>query len=208
MARNPIRQLKSLYPWPEEKPDKPEQHEQWFNPRKQILLREVVPREAKLVVELGSWLGDSTRWFCDWCPDATVVAVDTWLGSTEHLLKRRDLLPVLYDTFLANCWEYRDRLIPFRNTSLSALNFLAGLKLKPDVIYIDSGHDFWGVLSELETSYGLFPKAIMIGDDYTPSNNVGLALKGFVGCGGRVGGSVYRSWEIETQHYVWTVRKK
>lgn len=197
MARNPIRLLKSVFPWPDVKPDILEQRERWFHLRKQILLREVVPRDAKLVVELGSWLGDSTRWFCDWCPDATVVAVDTWLGSVEHLLKRRDLLPVLYDTFLSNCWEYRDRLIPFRNTSLAALNFLSKLKLKPDVIYFDSDHSFWGLLSELETVNSLFPQAMLVGDDYTAENTVGEALKAFAD----------RSrYKIEASNYTWIVR--
>jgi len=199
MARNPIHLLKSMFPWPDEKPGILEQREGWFNPRKQILLREVVPRDAKLVVELGSWLGDSTRWFCDWCPEATVVAVDTWLGSVEHLLKRRDLLPILYGTFLANCWEYQDRLIPFRNTSLAALNFLDRLKLKPDVIYFDSDHSFWGLLSELETANSLFPEAIFIGDDYIAENTVGKALGAFADRSGH---------KIEASNYTWIARNK
>jgi len=208
MARNPIRLLKSMYPWPEEKPNVPERHERWFNQRKQILLREIVPRDTKLIVELGSWLGNSTRWFCEHCPEATVVAVDTWLGSTEHLGKRRDLLPVLHDTFLTNCWQYRDRLIPFRNTSLAAMNFMAKLKLRPDVVYFDSDHSFWGLLSELETALNLFPEAMLIGDDYTAENSVGKALKTFVeyvqpcqGC------SMWRGWQVEHLNYTWIVRK-
>lgn len=209
MAKNPIRLLKFMFPWPDKKPSVSEQRERWFNPRKQALLREVIPQDTKLVVELGSWLGDSTRWFCEHCSKATVVAVDTWLGSTEHLLKRRNLLPVLYDTFLVNCWEYRDRLIPFRNTSLAAMNFLAGLKLKPDVIYFDSDHSYWGLLSELETANSLFPKAILVGDDYIAKNTIGRALATFTeykqpceGC------SLWRGWEIETMSYTWIVRNK
>lgn len=196
MARNPIRLLKSLFPWPDEKPDVPERHERWFNRRKQILLREVVPRNAKLVVELGSWLGDSTRWFCDWCPEATVVAVDTWLGSAEHLLKRRELLPILYDTFLANCWKFRDRLIPFRNTSLVALNFLAGLGLQPDVIYFDCDHSYWGLTAELKTTQSRFSDAIFTGDDFT-GPEVGPAVENFAGI----------HFGIRTLHNTWYLVK-
>jgi len=176
---NPIHLLRSLFPWPAEKPDVPERHERWFNQQKQILLRKVIPHDVGLVVELGSWLGDSTRWFCEWCPEATVIAVDTWFGSVEHLLRRRSVLPMLYDTFLANCWEYRNRLIPFRNTSLAALNFLYRLELEPDMIYFDSDHSFWGLLAELETSHALFPRCIFVGDDYGDPT-IGNALKTFV----------------------------
>jgi len=209
MTRNPIRTLKSLFPWPDERPGLPKRSERWFSAKKQVLLRKVIPSDVKLIVELGSWLGDSTQWFCKQYPEATVVAVDTWLGSTEHLVKRHTLLPVLYDTFLVNCWEYRDRLIPFRNTSLGALNFLSQLKLKPDAIYFDSDHSLWGLLSELEVANSLFSEAVFIGDDYTTSNTVGDALRTFTeyeqpsqGC------SMWRGWTIESLNYTWTVRKK
>jgi len=165
--KNPIAVLKTLFPWPEERPDVPLRRERWFNTRKQVLLRRVVSRDSKLVVELGSWVGDSTQWFLTHCPKAVVIAVDTWLGSCEHLVKRRALLPILYETFLANCWEYRDRLIPFRNTSLTALSYLSKLGLKPDVIYFDSDHSYWGLTAELEMACELFPGTEFLGDDYS-----------------------------------------
>lgn len=203
-----IQLLKSLFPWPGEKPDIPELHERWFNRRKQVLLREVVPRDAKLVVELGSWLGDSTRWFCEWCPEATVVAVDTWLGSAEHLLKKRELLPVLHETFLANCWEFRDRLVPFRNTSLGALNFMAWLRLKPDVIYFDSDHSFWGLMSELETAQELFSEALFVGDDGSDPT-VENVLQTFSDyeqpCVG--GCEEFRGWDHEVRNNTWVIIK-
>jgi hypothetical protein len=116
---------------------------------------------VELIVELGSWLGQSARWFLKHCPNATVVAVDTWLGSCEHILKRQAILPTLYETFLVNNWEWQDRLIPFRNTSLAALNFVHGLGLKPDVVYFDSDHSYWGLTAELETTLELFPDALI-----------------------------------------------
>jgi len=202
MAKDPIQLLKSLYPWPDEKPNLPEQRERWFNPRKQILLREAIPRDAKLVIELGSWLGDSTRWFCDWCPDATVVAVDTWFGSVEHLLKRKELLRVLYDTFLVNCWEYRDRLIPFRNTTLAALNFLSGLGLKPDVIYFDSDHSKRGLFADLATATDHWLDPVFVGDDYVEGNTVAKAVSLFQQY------PTSHRWDIKTLHYTWYLKRE
>ena len=205
MVRHPIRTLKTLFPWPDEKPQVPEQHGWWFSLKKQILLREVVPRDAKLVVELGSWLGDSTRWFCEYCPKATIVAVDTWLGSAEHLLRRRGVLPILYDTFLVNCWKHREQLIPFRNTSLAALNFLGELGLKPDVIYFECDHSYWGLTAELETANSLFPSAMFIGDDYT-GGRISEALADFLD---RVRSNENNNFfsKVDTLHNTWHLQR-
>jgi len=202
--KRPLTYLKALFPWPVDKPNVPPRRERWFSKQKQILLRKVVPRDAKLVVELGSWYGDSTKWFLQHCPNATVVAVDTWLGSAEHLIKKRAVLKTLYETFLVNCWEHRSRLVPFRNTSLAALNFLSGLRLKPDVMYFDSDHSYWGLLAELETAQTLFPKAIFIGDDYT-GGSILTSIAEFTRYQ-RFGQC--RGWKVEHQHDSWHIVKE
>lgn len=207
-SKDPITVLKSLFPWPAERPNVPLRRERWFNTKKQVLLRRTVPTDVKLVIELGSWLGDSTRWFLDHCPEATVVAVDTWLGSCEHLMKKRRLLPVLHETFLANCWEYQNRLIPFRNTSLAALNFLNGLGLKPDAIYFDSDHSHHGLVAELETAQLFFPEAVFVGDDYT-GGTIAQTIEEFTNAFSHYkpdrNRMVWRGWKVEHLHDSWHI---
>jgi hypothetical protein len=199
--------LKATFPWPEHPPDVPKDMTGWFHKGKQALLSEVVPQDSKIVVELGSWLGQSTRWWLKHCPKATVIAVDTWLGSCEHIRKKAHILPVLYETFVVNNWEFRDRLIPFRNTSLAALNFVHHLGIKPDVVYFDSDHSYWGLRAELETAGELFPEAIFVGDDFEEGNPVDKAVVEFAGI--ETGDIVNsKGWkDVRTLNFSWYIDK-
>lgn len=140
----------------------------WLSDSTRELLASVLGDETTLIVELGSWLGLSTRFIADCAPNATVIAVDHWLGSAEH----RDrpelaaLLPMLYQTFLRNCWDYRGRVIPCRMDVCVALEELANRGLTPDVVYLDAAHDFETVLEHVQTVRKLFPAAVLIGDDW------------------------------------------
>ena len=198
--RNPLLTLKSIYPWPEKIPDVPPNLSGWFKPSKQKLLRRVIPKDAKVILELGSWLGQSTTWFLSHAPEAIVIAVDTWLGSVEHVLKGnyRRMLPTLYETFLVNCWEHRDRLVPVRNTSLMAMQLLKELRIKPDVIYYDSDHSFHGLTSELNMAFEFWPEVMMVGDDYA-DNDVGLTVDGFCS---------RHTFEVDTEMFSWHLRRK
>ena len=81
--------------------DVPKNDHGWYPKENEALLTPKV-KDKKLVVELGSWLGKSTRvWLNN--SDAKVVCVDTWRGSVEHTENRKDIkgiLPSLKDTFL------------------------------------------------------------------------------------------------------------
>jgi predicted O-methyltransferase YrrM len=138
----------------------------WFNKlNKEMLIDDV--KKSTIIVELGSWLGLSTRWLCD-NSKATVYAIDHWNGSIEHQNRGdvKDKLPTLYDTFIVNCWDYKDRIIPIRGNSLDGLIELREIKVIPDLIYIDASHEYEDVLNDLEYSHKLFPSAVIIGDDW------------------------------------------
>lgn len=161
--------LRRLFVWPPEKPALSPVVEGYFSPGHEKALGQFVSGETKLVLELGSWLGKSTLWFLDRCPRATVVAVDTWLGSPEHYAPKPSLLgrlPTVYETFLVNCWPYRDRLIPMRTTSLVGLRLVKQAGLAPDLIYVDADHQYWAVKGDVQSAHELFPQARLIGDDY------------------------------------------
>jgi hypothetical protein len=132
-----------------------------------MLTRSLSP-STRLVVELGAWLGLSTRFLADAAPAATVVSVDHWKGSPEHHSEERyaKLLPRLYETFLARCWDYRHRIVPLRTTTLDGLRQAAAHGLKPDFIYVDAEHTCEAVTAELCLARQLFPEAALGGDDY------------------------------------------
>ncbi|MBI3866030.1 MAG: class I SAM-dependent methyltransferase [Planctomycetia bacterium] len=157
------------HPWPNEKPVVPPFPDRnWLFPATEGLLRNTVPQTSKLIVELGSWTGRSTRFLAELAPSATIVAVDHWEGSPEHRTdpELRDALPRLYETFLAECWAERERIIPVRSSSVAGLRAVAQAGLVPDAVYIDADHRFESVVADLTAALDLFPSAVIVGDDW------------------------------------------
>jgi predicted O-methyltransferase YrrM len=140
----------------------------WFFPATRDLLTRSLTPEVKLVVEVGSWTGRSTRYIADAAPGAAVIAIDHWKGSPEHEQdpELAPALPNLYDTFLAECWAYRDRIVPLRAASVAGLLRVRELNLRPDIVYIDGDHRYEAVVADLTTTLDLFPEATIVGDDW------------------------------------------
>jgi hypothetical protein len=167
---SPLGRLRRAFPWPAAKPDveSSTEHAGWLGDGTDQALTSVLSDRTQVVVELGAWLGMSTRFIAEKSPHATVVSVDHWQGSPEHRARAefRSILPTLYETFLAQCWSFRDRIVPLRMSTLEGLRTVARFGIDPDVIYIDAEHSYEAVTSELELASELFPRARLIGDDF------------------------------------------
>ncbi len=142
----------------------------WYGNRKPMkrLLKE---REIHTVVEVGSWLGKSTRHIARNLPkDGKVYAVDHWLGSPEHQPGKdcyREGLSRLYRQFLSNVIHAKltHKIIPIRLPSLEAEKALKDLK--PDLIYIDASHEFEPVYQDLSVWYPhVKGHGVLCGDDW------------------------------------------
>lgn len=147
------------------------------------LSRAVQELRPRLVVEIGVWKGASVITLAKAmqaaAPGGVVVAVDTWLGSSEHYIHARfaaDLDPVngyptLYKTFLANmaAANVTDVVVPLPLDSLNSAELMRSRKLQPQVIHIDAGHDYASVMADLRCWWSLLaPGGVLIGDDYHP----------------------------------------
>src|SRR5262245_32525715 len=165
--------LERAFPWPADRPSVSltEAHLGCLDRGVRDLLAGELSADTRLVVELGAWLGLTTRFLADHARNATVVAIDHWLGSPEHhsRSKWQAMLPTLHETFLALCWPYRHRIVPLRLPTLIALQLLADYGLPPGLIYLGAGHSYQEILSELELSDRLFPRAILVGGDCSHS---------------------------------------
>jgi GT2 family glycosyltransferase/SAM-dependent methyltransferase/tetratricopeptide (TPR) repeat protein len=158
------------YPWPAAKPNAPIPTDKlgWFKESPRELIRQEVNSETRLVVELGAWLGLSTRFIADLAPQARVVTIDHWQGSREHAEDPAcaAMIPTLFHTFVDMNWEYRDRILPLRMMTAEGLHTIADYGLHPDVIFIDADHAYQSVSADLRLARQLFPQARIIGDDY------------------------------------------
>lgn len=162
-------ELAAKYPWPTQQPDVGKFPDRdWLFPSTQELLARSVTNETRLIVEIGSWTGRSTRFLADRAPRATVIAIDHWDGSPEHRVDQElvQYLPKLYDAFLRECWEYRDRIIPLRASSIEGLKRVAEAGLVPELLYLDADHQFDSISADLTTALDLFPDATIVGDDW------------------------------------------
>jgi hypothetical protein len=166
-VRSGLYGLRELFPWPGNKPEGSPEIHGWLEDLTKIALEPAL-QGAKVVLELGSYHGISTRWFCDTVMNVEVIAVDHWLGSS-HMWNEPGIaedLPFLYETFIAASWEYRERIYPVRAHTLAGMRLVHRQGIAPDVIYIDASHETEDVILDLETARNLFPGARIVGDDW------------------------------------------
>lgn len=130
----------------------------------QNLLKETQP---KVVVELGSWLGASTRHIAQILPEESIVyAVDSWQGEAPKLLKDS---PPLYDQFLSNVIHagLTHKIFPLRMSTLEAIKVFEREGIQPDLIYIDPSHIENDLYQELQAYFPLIKgRGILCGDDW------------------------------------------
>ncbi|APE44431.1 hypothetical protein BOO69_14185 [Sulfitobacter alexandrii] len=138
------------------------------------------------MVEIGCFLGGSSRHWLNAKPDLELIGVDPWNGNwaeyvegmsthptmsrhVEHLSDREleRIVGLLreygnYPVALNNLRAYKDRFYPLRLSSPEALYYLHRRKICPDLIYIDAfKHEI-----DLQIAHHLFPDAILCGDDW------------------------------------------
>ena len=169
-----MKDLNKLFTWPTEKPNVPIDDHGWFT--NQSTLAKFLNPNIKVVVELGSWLGSSTRFILDYAPNATVIAIDHWSdnikdygngGSTDASSDDGiEKIGTLWETFLVNCWNYKNRLYPVRAYTQDGLKKLKNYNIIADVVYIDASHSYEDVMADITLSRKLWPDAQIVGDDY------------------------------------------
>lgn len=142
----------------------------WYGNKKPIK-RLITENGVQVIVEVGCWLGASTRHMAECLPkNGKVYAVDHWLGSAEHqpgAACTREDLSKLYEQFLSNVIHKKltHKIIPIRMASVDAEKALSDVK--PDLIYIDASHETEAVYQDLTI---WFPHVqghgILCGDDW------------------------------------------
>lgn len=132
-------------------------------------------KKVKTVIEVGAWLGSSTRHIASVIPeDGKVYAIDHWQGSIEHQEGNNayyKALPYLYQQFLSNVIHagLTNKIIPLQMSSLEAAQHLSEtLDERPDMVYLDASHDYRSVYEDLCAWYPFVQNyGILCGDDWS-----------------------------------------
>lgn len=152
-----------------------------------VALAENVAR-ARVVIEVGSFMGASVSWMAHHNPEARFFCVDTWLGSPEIGAEDLDGIPyrhgrlMLLERFLSNMVAdgISDRVTPIIQTSTSGARILRAQGVAADLIYVDAGHDYLECYSDLVNYTPLLAKGgVMIADDYSGFSGVRGAVERF-----------------------------
>jgi predicted O-methyltransferase YrrM len=152
---------------------------QGWNSQHPYLSQTIGEIRPQIIAEIGVWKGGSTIFMANALKQlgggGAVIAIDTWLGSSEHWLANfNDLAgfggrPLLYHKFLSNVVQagVADCVVPLPIDSLNAAQLLRMTKLVPDLIHVDAGHDYQSVIGDLSAWWPLLkPGGVLIGDDY------------------------------------------
>ena len=169
--------LRERFPWPTERPDAPTTEWGW-GVEGEYLLQQRLPADATVILEVGSLVGGSARFFAKHWPDAHLVCVDPWIDTDdpanrpflEHVPELTSaVLGVtdgIYNVFRSSLWDLRDRLTPVRGFSPDRLVDVHHAGVQPDIVYIDGSHVYEDVLADVMCSAALFPNAVLCGDDW------------------------------------------
>jgi|SRR5579872_7089103 len=162
-------------------PDNLIEHDlQGWNSQHPYLAGTIESHRPSLIVEIGVWKGGSTIFMANELKKrglpSLVIAVDTWLGSSEHWLGPSSASlsilyghPSLFYKFLSNVIREQvvGLVLPLPMDSLNAAEVLKSLNVAPTMIHLDGGHDYESVIADLRVWWPLLaPGGVFVGDDY------------------------------------------
>ncbi len=143
----------------------------WFINQKSLQKCFQEKQDIQTIIEVGSWLGASTRYLAELLPaEGKLYAIDTWLGSwsgSQAIFFQNDpRVQYAYQLFLSNIKHANlaHKIIPIRMFSLEAAR---ALNVQADLIYIDACHEEESVYNDLLAWYPHLNKnGILCGDDW------------------------------------------
>jgi hypothetical protein len=164
VSNSGLNKLRAAHPWPSSKPNLPFDGHGWLAQRTAKAIRLLLTLQTpSVILELGVWLGKSSRYFCDHTKNCHVIGIDNWVGVDKQKSPRTGDLQQQY---YANCWDYRNRITVVRSDTVAGMRLVHSFGVVPQLIYVDAAHDYKSVSADINEAIKLFPQAVLVGDDY------------------------------------------
>lgn len=148
----------------------------WTSQTHESVLQRLVGPSTKNIIEIGSFVGRSTLAWLRMAPNATIWCIDPWEGDVrcDDTMRYKDHHPEadVFEQFVQNTWDVRERVRMLRMCSKNGLNCLwesvsfTDYRIDPDLIYVDGDHTKQAVLDDIRASKDLFDTSIICGDDF------------------------------------------
>jgi Methyltransferase domain len=164
---------------------------------------------SMVAIDVGVWKGQSTITLASAMKrsdmEGCVIAVDTFLGSSEHwagplrLFSRVNGIPDLYSTFLNNVYQAAliEYVVPMPQTSSAAASVLDRLGITASIVHIDAAHEYDDVMRDAAAYWKILrPGGYLIGDDYHET------WPGVVRAAGEFSAKVGRPLAIESPKWI------
>lgn len=147
----------------------------WMDPLELVWLAKQA-QKYYVIVEIGSYLGRSTRALADNTP-GHVIAIDDWKGPRDVNCDRENLL----DKFLFNMQTARHKL-QYLQMDYSEYESTPCLKeINPDMVFVDGSHEYVDVKRDIEFwKEELMVEGLLCGHDYFNFPGVNRAVRELV----------------------------
>lgn len=122
---------------------------------------------AETVLELGAFIGNSTRFIAERARH--VYTVDHFEGPREHDKTRlNEKYPHgLYHAFVQNIpLALRKKITIYCGNTLLGMKRYYAIGIRPDLVFIDASHEYEDVCADLTLALELFPAAQIAMDDF------------------------------------------
>jgi len=156
-------ELRAKHSWPAKRPTMTPRIQGWFHGPS--VFEPFCGDQIRVVLELGTWLGLSAKWFAEKCPNAHIMCIDHWNGDAD-IARTGTSLPPLPEQWYANMWPWRHRMTAITADMVDGVRQVAECGIEPNIVYIDGAHDFASVHRDLSAVLNHFPKAQVLGDDW------------------------------------------
>jgi predicted O-methyltransferase YrrM len=133
--------------------------------KEELLKLNELANGRKIAIEIGSYLGASTIAIADTI-EKQLFAVDIWKPAPDMRPNPKE--GTLFENFMKNTKEYKDKIIPIVDYSYNAINYFLKNNIKADFLFVDGDHSEKGVSQDWKLYYPILKKgAIAVFHDWS-----------------------------------------